>query len=320
MGTKKKKKKSSSDSSAFSMEAIEDGVREAIRDANMLPDEQRKAALRELRLRWHPDKNKMLKDFATEVSKIINDELAAAEEKEQFQAAESALAALCALTGGEETREREEYNAATEEFLAMADSAHHVEGYDSSNPGYGGGWFTGQVSQPCEDDSSDEDQEAVDVALLGQVTAPCEDDSSEEEVDKKGSSKDPEQVAAPLPQLSKPCEDDSSEEESESDESSESSDEAVQEDDADNKSILDAENDGDKDAENDGDKDAETLEEDTLLEKTPEQVLVEFQLAEKEQKMREKNDHDTRKQALRDRLVKRKKKAEVSAVSEAAHA
>ena len=165
-----------------------------------------------------------------------------------------------------------------------------------------------------------QDQEAVDVALLGQVTAPCEDDSSEEEVDKKGSSKDPEQVAAPLPQLSKPCEDDSSEEESESDESSESSDEAVQEDDADNKSILDAENDGDKDAENDGDKDAETLEEDALLEKTPEQVLVEFQLAEKEQKMREKNDHDTRKQALRDRLVKRKKKAEVSAVSEAAHA
>jgi len=150
-----------------------------------------------------------------------------------------------------------------------------------------------------------QDREADDVALLGQVTAPCEEDSSEEEATKKGNSEDPEQAAAPLPQLSQPCQDDSSEEESESDESSESSDEAVEEDDADNKSIIDAEN--------DGDKDAETLEEDALPEKTPEQVLVEFQLAEKEQKVREKSDHDARKQALRDRLVKRKKKAEVSA-------
>lgn len=158
-----------------------------------------------------------------------------------------------------------------------------------------------------------QDREADDVALLGQLTAPCEEDSSEEEATKKGNSEDPEQAAAPLPQLSQPCQDDSSEEESESDESSESSDEAVEEDDADNKSIIDAENDGDKDAENDGDKDAETLEEDALPEKTPEQVLVEFQLAEKEQKVREKSDHDARKQALRDRLVKRKKKAEVSA-------
>ena len=150
-----------------------------------------------------------------------------------------------------------------------------------------------------------QDREADDVALLGQLTAPCEGDSSEEEATKKGNSEDPEQAAAPLPQLSQSCQDDSSEEESESDESSESSDEAVEEDDADNKSIIDAEN--------DGDKDAETLEEDALPEKTPEQVLVEFQLAEKEQKVREKSDHDARKQALRDRLVKRKKKAEVSA-------
>ena len=150
-----------------------------------------------------------------------------------------------------------------------------------------------------------QDREADDVALLGQLTAPCEEDSSEEEATKKGNSEDPEQAAAPLPQLSQSCQDDSSEEESESDESSESSDEAVEEDDADNKSIIDAEN--------DGDKDAETLEEDALPEKTPEQVLVEFQLAEKEQKVREKSDHDARKQALRDRLVKRKKKAEVSA-------
>ena len=42
----------------------------------------------------------------------------------------------------------------------MADSAHHVEGYNSSNPGYSGGWFTGTVSQPCEDDSSEEDSES----------------------------------------------------------------------------------------------------------------------------------------------------------------
>ena len=118
------------------------------------------------------------------MSKIINDELAAAEEKEQFQAAESALAALCALTSGEETQEREEYNAATEEFLAMADSAHHVEGYNSSNPGYSGGWFTGTVSQPCEDDSSDEE------APTPQISKPCEDDSSEEESESESNEDD----------------------------------------------------------------------------------------------------------------------------------
>ena len=60
---------------ALSLKKIQQGVREAIAEACKLPQAEKKKALRDLRVRWHPDKNKMLKEFATEVSKIINDEL-----------------------------------------------------------------------------------------------------------------------------------------------------------------------------------------------------------------------------------------------------
>ncbi len=34
---------------------------------------ERKEKIKNLRLRWHPDKNPVLQEFATEVTKIIND-------------------------------------------------------------------------------------------------------------------------------------------------------------------------------------------------------------------------------------------------------
>ena len=37
--------------------------------------------LKELRLRWHPDKNPVLQEFATEVTKIINEAIAASSGK-----------------------------------------------------------------------------------------------------------------------------------------------------------------------------------------------------------------------------------------------
>ena len=38
-----------------------------------LPEEEQRKKIKQLRLRWHPDKNPVLADFAAEVTKIIND-------------------------------------------------------------------------------------------------------------------------------------------------------------------------------------------------------------------------------------------------------
>merc|ERR1712216_463473 len=73
---------------ALSLSKIQESVREAIQEASQLPLAEKKKALRDLRVRWHPDKNKMLKEFATEVSKMINDELERMEN--QSEAAEEA--------------------------------------------------------------------------------------------------------------------------------------------------------------------------------------------------------------------------------------
>lgn len=70
----------------FSFTQIQQGVREAVQEARKLPPNENKKALREMRMRWHPDKNKMLKEFATEVTKLINDELAAIDACEKHAA------------------------------------------------------------------------------------------------------------------------------------------------------------------------------------------------------------------------------------------
>lgn len=75
------KSKDDSAPEAFSMAKITQDIRDAISEACKLPATEKKKALRELKLRWHPDKNKVLKDFASEVTEIINDELEAMEKE-----------------------------------------------------------------------------------------------------------------------------------------------------------------------------------------------------------------------------------------------
>lgn len=50
-------------------------ISEIIEEAYQLPPEDRKQKIKELRLRWHPDKNPMLKSLATDIMKIINHEI-----------------------------------------------------------------------------------------------------------------------------------------------------------------------------------------------------------------------------------------------------
>jgi len=50
-------------------------IKKAVEEAYQLPANERKKKLRDLRMRWHPDKNPMLKSLADEISKIINCEI-----------------------------------------------------------------------------------------------------------------------------------------------------------------------------------------------------------------------------------------------------
>jgi len=50
-------------------------VKKAIEDAYQLPAAERKKKLKDLRMRWHPDKNPMLRSLADEITKIINAEI-----------------------------------------------------------------------------------------------------------------------------------------------------------------------------------------------------------------------------------------------------
>ena len=52
----------------FSLESIGAAIREAVADIGALPEAERKDKIKALRLRWHPDKNPILREFATEVS------------------------------------------------------------------------------------------------------------------------------------------------------------------------------------------------------------------------------------------------------------
>merc|ERR1711865_401447 len=74
------------DQGGFSFTQIQQSVREAVQEARKLPPNENKQALREMRVRWHPDKNKMLKEFATEVTKLISDELASIDACEKHPA------------------------------------------------------------------------------------------------------------------------------------------------------------------------------------------------------------------------------------------
>jgi len=68
---------------AFSLKKITQDVKDSIAEACKLPVVEKKKALRDMRMRWHPDKNGMLKELAADVFKIINDELLALENAEK---------------------------------------------------------------------------------------------------------------------------------------------------------------------------------------------------------------------------------------------
>lgn len=61
---------------AFSLAKVRASVKSAVQEAMAHHEEERKKRIRALQLRWHPDKNPVLRDIATEVTKIINETVA----------------------------------------------------------------------------------------------------------------------------------------------------------------------------------------------------------------------------------------------------
>ena len=57
---------------AFDVNTITAEIRKTLKDAQALGEKERKSRVRALQLRFHPDKNPVLKEMATEVTKIIN--------------------------------------------------------------------------------------------------------------------------------------------------------------------------------------------------------------------------------------------------------
>jgi hypothetical protein len=64
--------KSEKDQGGFAVDSIKKAIETALEEIKDLPEDERKKQIKALRLRWHPDKNPVLTEFATEVSKIIN--------------------------------------------------------------------------------------------------------------------------------------------------------------------------------------------------------------------------------------------------------
>lgn len=57
---------------AFSFEKTKEAIQQAVQEAAVLDKAECAKRIKQLRLRWHPDKNPVLQEFATEVTKIIN--------------------------------------------------------------------------------------------------------------------------------------------------------------------------------------------------------------------------------------------------------
>ncbi|KAG2431349.1 hypothetical protein HYH02_013339 [Chlamydomonas schloesseri] len=65
----------------FSLASIRTAIQAAVAEAAACGEEERRKRVRQLQLRWHPDKNPVLTEFATEVSKIINEAVADMEQR-----------------------------------------------------------------------------------------------------------------------------------------------------------------------------------------------------------------------------------------------
>ena len=70
----------------FAMDNMRQSIETAVEEIKGLGEEERKKQIKALRLRWHPDKNPILTEFATEVSKILNAAVAKMEESIAQQA------------------------------------------------------------------------------------------------------------------------------------------------------------------------------------------------------------------------------------------
>ena len=57
---------------AFDVNTITAEIRKTLKDAQALGEKERKSRVRALQLRFHPDNNPVLKEMATEVTKIIS--------------------------------------------------------------------------------------------------------------------------------------------------------------------------------------------------------------------------------------------------------
>lgn len=61
------------DDGVFGLSSTREAIQKAVKATAGLSAGERKKQIRQLQLRWHPDKNPVLKEFAGEVSKLINE-------------------------------------------------------------------------------------------------------------------------------------------------------------------------------------------------------------------------------------------------------
>ncbi len=102
----------SGEDNVFSITNIKNSIEKAVQDMAALPEEEQRKKIKQLRLRWHPDKNPVLGEFAAEVTKIINDcveKLKSSSTTSQGEEQEPAAAAAgCEEVAPRTSRERQD--------------------------------------------------------------------------------------------------------------------------------------------------------------------------------------------------------------------
>jgi len=102
----------SGEDNVFSITNIKNSIEKAVQDMAALPIEEQRKKIKQLRLRWHPDKNPVLGEFAAEVTKIINDcveKLKSSSTTSQGEEQEPAAAAAgCEEVAPRTSRERQD--------------------------------------------------------------------------------------------------------------------------------------------------------------------------------------------------------------------
>ena len=57
----------------FDLSNVRTAIEAAVKEAAALPQDEKNKKIKQLRLKWHPDKHEVLKEMAEEVTKIINE-------------------------------------------------------------------------------------------------------------------------------------------------------------------------------------------------------------------------------------------------------